>query len=66
MPRGASGRVVVEIDPHLKRQLYSRLAAEGTTLKHWFLEAAERFLMQGDKMPRSKTIPTAAKPRTKE
>ncbi len=48
MPKSNSGRVVVEIDPLLKRQLYSRLAAEGTTLKHWFLESAAQFLSQGD------------------
>jgi len=41
MVQGASGRVVVEIEPHLKRQLYSTLAAQGMTLKQWFIRCTE-------------------------
>lgn len=41
MPRGTSGRIVIEVDPHLKRELYAELARRGTTLKAWFIEAAE-------------------------
>lgn len=37
MPRGESGRIVLEIDPEEKRQLYASLDAEGITLKEWFL-----------------------------
>jgi len=37
MARGPSGRVVLEIGPELKRELHSRLAGEGKTLKEWFL-----------------------------
>ena len=37
MSIGQSGRIVVEIDPELKKQLYSVLAMEGTSLKEWFL-----------------------------
>jgi hypothetical protein len=44
MARGQSGRLVFEIDPVLKRQLHARAAADGRTLKHWFLEQAERYL----------------------
>lgn len=41
MVQGASGRVVIEIEPHLKRQLYSTLAAQGMTLKEWFIRCSE-------------------------
>jgi hypothetical protein len=34
--RGDSGRIVVEVDPGLKRELYVELARRGTTLKAWF------------------------------
>jgi len=36
MPVSDSGRVLVEIDPSLKRELYSALEREGLTLKEWF------------------------------
>lgn len=35
MARSTSGRIVLQIDPQLKRALYSRLAMEGRTLKDW-------------------------------
>lgn len=44
MARGQSGRVVLEIDPAVKRALHARLAGEGRTLKDWFLEQANDFL----------------------
>jgi hypothetical protein len=37
MPIGRSGRVVIEIDPELKQELYASLEAEGLSLKYWFL-----------------------------
>ena len=42
--RGTSGRVVVEIDPALKRRLHSKLAADGTNLKEWFLRQVDAYL----------------------
>jgi hypothetical protein len=44
MPIGDSGRVVIEVEPYLKRQLYSALAADGSTLKAWFIETANTYL----------------------
>lgn len=44
MPRGNSGRVVVEIDVELKQQLHGALASDGSTLKDWFIANAEDFL----------------------
>lgn len=38
--KSASGRIVLEVDPILKRRLYTVLAAENKTLKQWFTENA--------------------------
>ena len=43
MSIGSSGRIVIEIDPEVKRQLYSTLAREGMTLKDWFLREAQNY-----------------------
>lgn len=37
MAIGRSGRIVLEIDPTLKKRLYSLLALDSLTLKDWFL-----------------------------
>jgi hypothetical protein len=37
---------VIEVEPGLKRRLYSALAAESGTLKAWFIEAASKFLQE--------------------
>jgi hypothetical protein len=44
MPRGDSGRIVLEIDPSHKDQLYSALTKDGMTLKDWFLKQASLYL----------------------
>ncbi len=46
MSIGNSGRIVIEIDPNFKKQLYSALKIEGVSLKAWFLENAEHLLAQ--------------------
>jgi DNA (cytosine-5)-methyltransferase 1 len=38
---GESGRIVVDIEPELKRRVYSALSLSGRTLKEWFTRAAE-------------------------
>ena len=43
MSRGESGRIVVEVAPELKRELYAALALSGSTLKDWFVRNAENF-----------------------
>jgi len=50
MARGPSGRLVLEIDPIVKRQIHARVAAEGRTLKDWFLEQVERYLHQPEQL----------------
>ena len=37
MAKGSSGRLVIEIDPNLKQELYQALGDEGLNLKQWFL-----------------------------
>jgi hypothetical protein len=44
MSIGDSGRVVLEIDPQLKRRLYSVLALEHQSLKQWFIGKAEEYV----------------------
>lgn len=40
MSVGKSGRIVLEIEPDLKKRLYSTLALENKTLKEWFILTA--------------------------
>lgn len=44
MARGASGRIVIEIDPEMKNELYQQLGRENLNLKSWFLEHVDTFL----------------------
>lgn len=46
MGRGKSGRIVLEIDPALKSDLYEALQEEGITLKEWFLRHTRSYLAQ--------------------
>jgi hypothetical protein len=50
MSIGTSGRIVIEVDPALKRHLYSALAREGLTLKDWFLREARIFVVEAQQM----------------
>ena len=50
MPYGTSGRIVIEIDPELKAQLYQTLGREGISLKAWFLRRAEEYLYDGEQL----------------
>ena len=37
-------RIVIEIDPDLKQNLYEALGEEGISLKQWFLERVDGYL----------------------
>lgn len=50
MSIGSSGRVVLEIDPGLKKELYSSLALDGINMKQWFLMKAEEYLSERDQL----------------
>ncbi len=44
MSVGKSGRIVIEIEPELKQELYEALSKESKSLKSWFLGNVETFL----------------------
>lgn len=44
MSIGTSGRIVLEIEPSLKRQLYAALALDQSSLKKWFVLMAEEYV----------------------
>lgn len=44
MSIGNSGRIVLEIDPEMKRSLYAVLARDGLTLKAWFTQEATEYI----------------------
>lgn len=44
MARGQSGRIVLEVDPELKNELYSAISKKGITLKDWFVDTAEQYI----------------------
>jgi hypothetical protein len=44
MAVGQSGRIVIEIDPEQKQELYAALEADGLSLKRWFLQRVDEYL----------------------
>lgn len=46
MARGPSGRIIIEVDPSFKRDLHSALAADGLSLKDWFLKQGAEYLSE--------------------
>ena len=51
MAKGSSGRIVIEIEPELKQELYSALGDERLNLKQWFLGNVEEFLRNKTQLP---------------
>jgi hypothetical protein len=51
MSIGSSGRIVIEVEPDVKRHLYSALAKDGMSLKEWFLRHADAYLAAGGQIP---------------
>lgn len=51
MSIGNSGRIVIEVDPDLKKGLYSALAKDGMSLKEWFLKGATAYLEHASQLP---------------
>ncbi|MDD9177460.1 hypothetical protein [Aliivibrio sp. A6] len=39
--KSESGRIVLEIDPKLKKGMYKKINRDGKTMKDWFLQKAE-------------------------
>ena len=46
MAKGSSGRLVIEIDPLIKKELYERLGEKGLNMREWFLINANAYLKQ--------------------
>ncbi len=44
MAKGNSGRIVIEVDPEFKQDLYKVLGSQGLNLKEWFVQSASDFL----------------------
>ena len=53
MSRGKSGRIVIEVDPAMKRRLYASLALSGSTLKDWFVGHASGYIDGQEQTPLS-------------
>ena len=51
MAQGSSGRIVIEIEPELKQELYTALGNERMNLKQWFLGNVEEFLRNKAQLP---------------
>ena len=43
MAKGSSGRLVIEIDPSVKKELYERLGEKGLNMREWFLINANAY-----------------------
>jgi hypothetical protein len=56
MARGDSGRIVLEIDPAEKEELYSAVTKDGLTLKNWFLQQMTNYLGQRARSRSSSSI----------
>lgn len=50
MSRGNSGRIVLEIDPITKDQLYVALSKQKLTLKDWFLKQCKLYIAEVDQL----------------
>lgn len=62
MARGDSGRIVIEVEPEMKRRLYAALALSGSTLKGWFVKSAEGFCEEAGQLSLFGRLPATATP----
>ena len=44
MPRSDTGRIVIDLDPEFKKELYSALREDASNLKTWFIEKATDYV----------------------
>ncbi len=49
MSIGKSGRIVIEINSDLKKRLYSELTYNGLSLKEWFIDSVNNYLISESK-----------------
>lgn len=50
MSIGTSGRIVLEIDPEQKKELYQALKKDDLNMKRWFLKQVDAYLKDQDQM----------------
>ena len=64
MARGPSGRIVIEVDPGLKRDLHSALAADGFSLKDCFISCARQYMAERNqpRLPGIAPFPARSEP----
>jgi hypothetical protein len=63
MAIGPSGRIVIEIDPELKRELYGCLSSDGLSLREWFLDSARQYLSTRTQLPLELSLTPAGEKR---
>jgi len=51
MSVGNSGRIVLEIDPEQKQELYQALKKDELNMKRWFLQQVNAYLRDRDQLP---------------
>tara|TARA_R110001583_G_scaffold85875_1_gene224973 strand:- start:18200 stop:18391 length:192 start_codon:yes stop_codon:yes gene_type:complete len=56
MAIGSSGRLVIEVDPELKKKIHDAVRARGLTLREWFIRQAEQDLLIVDATQARKTV----------
>lgn len=50
MSVGTSGRIVLEIDPEQKQELYQALKKDDLNMKRWFLKQVDAYLKDRNQM----------------
>ena len=63
MPRGRSGRIVLEIPAADKALLYEALDEDNLTLKHWFVERVYHYLRERSARDQPWLLPDLEDPR---
>jgi hypothetical protein len=46
MAKGNSGRIVIDVDAAMKRDLYAALARDGLTMRGWFIQNAGKYMSE--------------------
>ncbi len=49
MAIGNSGRIVIEIEPELKKEIHTLIKKKGMTLREWFLEQVNKSLLNTER-----------------
>lgn len=55
MAIGSSGRLIIELDPEVKKKLHAAVKRGGMTMKEWFEEKAQKDFPDAFKANKKKT-----------